>query len=172
MYRLRIGTRTMAEKVLTGLFDIVKEYGEASIMDLKDMLDIDAGAHDNEIGWTNVNDAFVFKSEDVCMNTDSYDICLPDPIDLNKVEFSTGTQVDMINHPDHYKSETGLEAIDVIEAFTFDLKGIEAYNVGNIFKYMCRWKKKNGLQDLKKAQKYLTMLINHVEKLEEENKQV
>lgn len=31
----------------------------------------------------------------------------------------------MVSHPSHYQSETGLEVIDVIEAFTFDLKGIE-----------------------------------------------
>jgi hypothetical protein len=77
----------------------------------------------------------------------------------------------MISHPDHYQSETGLETIDVIEAFTFDLKGIEAFCTGNIIKYICRWKKKNGLQDLKKAKCYLERLIDHVEKLEEENKQ-
>ena len=81
----------------------------------------------------------------------------------------TGT-IDMVNHPPHYKSETGLETIEVIEAFTFDLEGVESYDVGNIVKYISRWKKKNGLQDLKKAQWYLNHLINHVEKLEEENK--
>lgn len=76
----------------------------------------------------------------------------------------------MVSHPSHYQSETGLEVIDVIEAFTFDLKGIEATDTGNVLKYMCRWKMKNGLQDLKNAQWYLTHLIDHVEKLEEENK--
>lgn len=76
----------------------------------------------------------------------------------------------MVSHPSHYQSETGLEVIDVIEAFTFDLKGIEATDTGNILKYMCRWKAKNGLQDLKKAQWYLTHLIEHVQKIEEENK--
>lgn len=30
----------------------------------------------------------------------------------------------MVSHPSHYQSETGLEVIDVIEAFTFDLKGL------------------------------------------------
>lgn len=79
---------------------------------------------------------------------------------------------DMVNHPPHYKSETGLETIDVIEAFTFDLKGIEATDTGNILKYMCRWKGKNGLQDLEKAKWYLEHLIAHVKKLEEENKPV
>lgn len=76
---------------------------------------------------------------------------------------------DLVNHPAHYKSETGLEAIDVIEAFTFDLKGVEAFDAGNALKYLCRWKSKNGLQDLKKAKWYLEHLINHVEKLEKEN---
>lgn len=75
----------------------------------------------------------------------------------------------MVSHPPHYQSETGMEVIDVIEAFTFDLKGIEATDTGNIIKYICRWKQKNGVQDLKKAMWYLQHLIDHVEKLEAEN---
>ena len=76
----------------------------------------------------------------------------------------------MVSHPAHYQSETGLEVIDVIEAFTFDLKGIEATDTGNVLKYMCRWKNKNGIQDLEKARWYLDHLIDHVKLLEEENK--
>ena len=30
----------------------------------------------------------------------------------------------MVSHPNHYISETGMEVIDVIEAFTSDLKGM------------------------------------------------
>lgn len=78
----------------------------------------------------------------------------------------------MVSHPGHYQSETGLEVIDAIEAFTFDLKGIEAVDTGNVLKYICRWKKKNGLQDLEKAKWYLEHLIEHVSKLEEENKPI
>ena len=44
----------------------------------------------------------------------------------------------MVSHPSHYQSESGLEVIDVIEAFTSDLKGIEATDTGNVLKYMCR----------------------------------
>lgn len=76
----------------------------------------------------------------------------------------------MVSHPPHYQSETGLEVITAIEAFTFDLKGIEAVATGNVLKYICRWKNKNGLQDLEKAKWYLQYLIDHVRKLEEENK--
>ncbi len=75
----------------------------------------------------------------------------------------------MVSHPEHYISETGLEVIDVIEAFTFDLKGIEATDTGNIIKYICRWKKKNGIQDLGKAMWYLQHLIDHEKKIEKEN---
>jgi len=68
----------------------------------------------------------------------------------------------MVSHPSHYQSDNGLEVIDVIEAFTNDLKGIEATDTGNILKYVCRWKHKNGLQDLEKAQWYLTHLIEKI----------
>lgn len=70
--------------------------------------------------------------------------------------------VDNVNHPQHYQSKSGLETIDVIEAFTEDLMGSEATNTGNVLKYMCRWKSKNGLEDLKKAQWYLKRLIGIV----------
>lgn len=71
------------------------------------------------------------------------------------------SQDKMVSHPPHYQSGNGLEVIDVIEAFTADLKGIEATDTGNIIKYICRWKHKNGLQDLEKAKWYLDHLINH-----------
>lgn len=68
----------------------------------------------------------------------------------------------LVSHPSHYLTTKGIETIDVIEAFTADLKGIEATDTGNIIKYICRWKRKNGLQDLEKAMWYLQHLINHV----------
>lgn len=76
---------------------------------------------------------------------------------------------DLVNHPSHYQSRNGLEAIDVIEAFTSDLEGVEAFDAGNALKYLCRWKSKNGLQDLEKAKWYLEHLIKHVEKSVKEN---
>lgn len=77
---------------------------------------------------------------------------------------------DPVNHPNHYQTKSGLETIQVIEAFTEGLEGIYAVDTANVIKYICRWKKKNGLQDLKKAQWYLNNLIDHVESnLEEED---
>lgn len=69
----------------------------------------------------------------------------------------------MVSHPDHYISKNGLETIDVIEAFTAELNGMEAVDTAQVIKYICRWKKKNGLQDLKKAHWYLEHLIDLVE---------
>lgn len=77
--------------------------------------------------------------------------------------------MDVVNHPPHYISEMGLETIDVIEAFTFDLTGMDAVCTANVLKYICRWKNKNGIQDLKKARWYLERLIERNELLEKEN---
>lgn len=70
---------------------------------------------------------------------------------------------DVIHHPNHYMSSSGLEAIDVIKAFTEDLKGYQAICDGNVIKYILRWPKKNGLEDLYKAKEYLELLIQDVE---------
>ena len=70
----------------------------------------------------------------------------------------------MVSHPQHYQSNSGMEVIDVIEAFTADLKGIEATDTGNIIKYACRWSRKNGIQDLRKIIWYATHLINYLER--------
>lgn len=68
----------------------------------------------------------------------------------------------MVSHPNHYQSKAGLEVINVIEAFTEDLNGIEAVDTANVLKYICRWKHKNGKQDLEKAMWYLQHLLDHV----------
>lgn len=71
-------------------------------------------------------------------------------------------------HPNHYQSKNGIEVFDVIKAFTEELNGIESFYVGNILKYICRYKKKNGIEDLEKAKNYLDILINEL-KGENEN---
>lgn len=83
------------------------------------------------------------------------------------MEMNSKPTVDLVNHPPHYQTSSGLETIDVIEAFTEDLTGAEATNTGNVIKYICRWKSKNGLEDLKKCRWYLNRLIEFVEKKQE-----
>ena len=79
------------------------------------------------------------------------------------------SQDKLVSHPGHYQSKTGLEVIDVIEAFTDGLDGIEAVDTGNVIKYICRWKKKNGIQDLEKALWYLQHLVDHLKNNVKEN---
>ena len=63
---------------------------------------------------------------------------------------------DVVNKPPHYY-QAGVECIDAIQAATDD--GFEYYLQGNIIKYLWRYRYKNGVEDLKKAQWYLTKLI-------------
>ena len=53
---------------------------------------------------------------------------------------------------DHY-SKMKIQPIDFITENKL------SFIQGNIIKYICRYKDKNGLQDLKKAQHYLNMLL-------------
>lgn len=76
----------------------------------------------------------------------------------------------MVSHPSHYQSKSGLEVINVIAAFTEGLEGIEAVDTGNAIKYICRWKDKNGIQDLEKAMWYIQHLIDHLIKKDEEKR--
>jgi hypothetical protein len=65
---------------------------------------------------------------------------------------------DPVNHPTHY-TQGKVECIDAIEAATCNLPGIEAVCTGAAIKYLWRWKQKNGLEDLLKAQWYMYKLI-------------
>jgi hypothetical protein len=64
--------------------------------------------------------------------------------------------VDLVNNPPHY-NQTGIECVEAIAAATDD--GFEYYLQGNILKYLWRYRYKNGIEDLKKAQWYLNKLI-------------
>lgn len=70
--------------------------------------------------------------------------------------------MEKVNHPEHYQSIKGIECRDVMEAFTEGLEGIEAVDTAMVIKYICRWKKKNGYEDLEKAENYLHHLMNHL----------
>lgn len=72
-----------------------------------------------------------------------------------------GQNKDNVNRPSHYTSGK-IECIEAIEVATEGLEGIEAVCTGNVLKYIWRWKRKNGVEDLKKAQWYLNKLIETV----------
>jgi len=63
---------------------------------------------------------------------------------------------DNVNKPEHYQGE--IECIDAIEAAMSHEEFI-GYLRGNIFKYNWRYRNKNGIEDLRKAEWYLRKLI-------------
>lgn len=66
-----------------------------------------------------------------------------------------------VSKPPHYTAGK-VECIDAIEAATAHLGGNDGFLTGQVIKYVWRWKLKNGLEDLKKAQWYLQRLIDRV----------
>lgn len=60
---------------------------------------------------------------------------------------------DNIN-PAHYKDRTSIECIDAM-IMTFGVKRTAEYCVQNAYKYVWRYKYKNRLEDLKKAEWYV-----------------
>lgn len=65
---------------------------------------------------------------------------------------------DKVNHPEHYTAGR-VECIDALEAATVELSGIEAVCTANAIKYLWRWKRKGGHEDLRKARWYINRLL-------------
>ena len=68
---------------------------------------------------------------------------------------------DTVNHPSHYTAGR-YEAIDVIED-NLPQESFEGFLVGNVLKYLLRYRHKGGVEDLKKARWYLRRLIERME---------
>lgn len=81
--------------------------------------------------------------------------CKNDGLELEK-------ENETVSHPAHY-CQGGVECIDALEAATTGLHGIEAVCTANAIKYLWRWKHKNGVTDLHKAQWYIDRLIKQQE---------
>ena len=74
---------------------------------------------------------------------------------------TTETKSDPVNSPTHY--QTGLiETIDSIKNILGHDK-FQAYCTGNVIKYLSRYREKNGLEDLKKAETYVGFIIKSYE---------
>lgn len=67
-------------------------------------------------------------------------------------------QKDNIN-PDHYKNQTSLECIEAMEII-FGRDAVIDFCTCNAWKYIWRWKNKNGTEDLENASWYLERAYN------------
>ena len=65
-------------------------------------------------------------------------------------------QADVVNHPEHYNKGK-------IEVLDFIRDQDATYLAGQVLKYICRYRFKNGLEDLRKAEFYLKRLIKETE---------
>lgn len=73
-------------------------------------------------------------------------------------------------HPSHYalNGMEPYEAVDLIKSSVGD--GFEGYCHGNILKYVIRYKRKNGIEDLKKARVHLNWLIDYLENADDQER--
>jgi len=114
----------------------------------------------------------------ICMNCINYDglrrvCCSPEKVFKltadGRITSCTGfseverpvTVSDKVNHPSHYQGN--IEVIDYIRD-KLTPAGFTEYCCGNVMKYISRWRKKDGVQDLKKARVYLDWMIESAEK--------
>lgn len=68
---------------------------------------------------------------------------------------------DPVNSPSHYVGQ--IECIDYLRD-KLTMEEFTGFCMGNVLKYSSRWRKKDGLQDLKKAKVYLEWAIETAEK--------
>lgn len=93
-----------------------------------------------------------------------YELC-GEPFTLEKYfqglqKVTMADDKDMVNSPSHY-TQGSIECIDAIAQVVKDLDGMEAMCTGNAIKYLWRWKHKNGVEDLRKAQWYVQRMIDN-----------
>jgi hypothetical protein len=68
----------------------------------------------------------------------------------------TSSVKDVVIRPEHY-------ARFKIEPIYFVMENGLSFAQGNVIKYVCRHDAKNGVEDLKKARRYLDMMIKQAE---------
>ena len=109
--------------------------------------------HNYEYGFKNLKKLIDY------INSDSIE-----EIRIDKSETSNNKDIvyDNVNKPNHYQLNVkgkNIEVIDIIDEVVKDYKPQEAFKIANIIKYVLRANKKNGIEDLKKARKYIDMLV-------------
>ena len=80
--------------------------------------------------------------------------------EANTTRDTEQVEVDRVNSPPHYNNG-GMECIDYIQQQLDE--HFSSYCQGNVIKYLHRWRYKNGVEDLKKAEWYLKAMIRDIE---------
>lgn len=87
---------------------------------------------------------------------------VPDDV-IESLVSATFEEPDNVNQPPHYNKFT-FQPIDIIAEVTNYYEGSSAFHIGTVLKYLCRAPFKGKLlEDLKKANYYLTRAIEEME---------
>ena len=103
-----------------------------------------------------IDGAYLYRLANYSPALDLVIECSPVRLD-NVIKHLAEKKADMVNAPAHYTSSK-VECIDAIESMLSKDEFI-GFLRGNILKYQWRYKNKNGVEDLKKAQWYFDRLI-------------
>lgn len=103
-----------------------------------------------------IDGAYLYRLADYSPTPKPVVECSPLRLD-NVIKHLAEKKADMVNAPAHYTSGK-VECIDAIESMLTRDEFI-GFLRGNILKYQWRYKIKNGVEDLKKAQWYFDRLI-------------
>lgn len=81
--------------------------------------------------------------------------------DINKAveDMDIYEYMNYLMHQEYYE-KNGIQPIDIMKA-NFTPEEYTGFLKGNILKYLLRYKRKNGVEDLAKAQVYLGWLLEH-----------
>lgn len=74
----------------------------------------------------------------------------------------------IVDEPDRYLTTSGKQLYDVLREDLLTPEQFEGFVLGNIYKYVKRYKRKNGVKDLNKAKDYIDILIKLMEENEHE----
>ena len=79
------------------------------------------------------------------------------PEDWKQASEAAAEAPDIISHPPHYETD-GIECIDAMQ-ITQGTAAVMDFCICNAFKYLWRFRRKGGLEDIKKAKWYLSKYI-------------
>ena len=71
---------------------------------------------------------------------------------LSELQSKAEKDKEVVDKPPHYLKYK-------IEPITFVMTNQLPFAEGNVIKYIMRWRDKNGIQDLKKAKRYIDLII-------------
>ena len=92
-----------------------------------------------------------------CLGKDKCHFYVENEFEMSEEPMPPSEEHNPVEHPNYY-CQGGIECIKAIEA-SMTPEEFQGYCKGNVMKYIWRWREKNGLEDLKKAQVYLGWMI-------------